>query len=104
MTYNLNQFSADARDISRANGFDNPVSLDQTELTATKLMLIVDECCEALREVRKTGDLEAFGEELADILIRTVDLGHDLDIDFDRIVEAKMTKNRARAFRHGARF
>lgn len=67
-------------------------------------MLIVDECCEALTEVRKTGDKDAFGEELADILIRTVDLAYDLDIDLDGIVDAKMAKNKTRAHRHGAKF
>lgn len=102
--YKLNDFSRDAREISRANGFDNPTSIAEVEKTATKLMLIVDECCEALHEVRKTGDEAAFGEELADILIRTVDLGYDLGIDFDTIVEAKMAKNRGRGYRHGAKF
>lgn len=102
--YALNRFSKDAREISRANGFDNPESIEQVEMTATKLMLIVDECCEALHEVRKTGDVDAFGEELADILIRTVDLGHDLGIDFDGIVERKMAKNRGRGYKHGAKF
>lgn len=104
MSYGLNDFARDAREISRANGFTNPASIEETDHTCTKLILIIDEVCEALHEVRKTGDIEAFGEELADVLIRTVDLSHDLGIDLDGIVARKMEKNRARAYRHGAKF
>lgn len=103
-TYNFNAFAAECREISRVNGFDNPQSISETEKTATKLILIIDEVCEALHEVRKTGDVDAFGEELADVIIRTADLSHDLGIDLDSIIERKMQKNRGRGFRHGAKF
>lgn len=101
--YNLNQFSADARAISRTNGFEGPSDISDHLQVSQKLMLIVSECAEAMEEVRKTQDIEAFGEELVDILIRVVDLGYDMGIDFDAITERKMAKNRERGFRHGNR-
>lgn len=101
--YGLNQFAKDAREISRANGFDDPTSISEGLLISQKLMLIVSECSEAMEAVRKSQSFTEFSEELADILIRTVDLGHDMGIDFDTIVAEKMEKNRQRGFRHGGR-
>lgn len=103
MSYDLNRFAKDMRDISRANGFENPQSIDEVERTATKLLLINEEVLEAWREVRKTGNKEAFAEELADVIIRVADLTVDLGIDLDEVIDAKVEKNRNRPFKHGAK-
>ena len=102
-TYDLNRFAKDMREISRRNGFENPQSIDEVERTATKLLLINEEVLEAWREVRKTGDLDAFSEELADTIIRVADLTVDLGIDLDAVVDAKVEKNRNRPYKHGAK-
>ena len=59
------------------------------------LALIHSEVSEALEAVRK--DPDHIGEELADVLIRTLELAHMLGIDIGHLTEAKMRKNRVRA-------
>lgn len=115
---NLNQLGVEILAINRANGWNVPVPDDwvvtepgqQTFKGATaqykiptSLCLIHSEVSEALEEFRKDHRLEQFGEELADILIRTIELGAGLGIDLDLEVEAKMEKNRHRGERHGGR-
>lgn len=101
--HDLNTLAAMIRETSRANGFENPASIDQVEMTATKLLLICEEVLEAWREVRKTGDMDAFAEELADTVIRVLDLTVDLGIDIDAVMAEKMEKNRHRPYKHGAK-
>ena len=59
------------------------------------LALIHSEVSEALEAVRK--DPDHIGEELADVLIRTLELAHMLGIDIGPLTEAKMRQNRVRA-------
>jgi len=98
---------------------------------AAKLMLIVTEASEALEVLRdpnlsvkkpyvKTpgGELveydafndshaslkpEGFGSELADIIIRALDLGVSLGIDISDEVRRKMAYNETRPYRHGGK-
>ena len=42
-----------------------------------------------------------FGEEIADILIRTIDLAYALGYDIEREIAAKMYANEQRPIRHG---
>jgi len=66
------------------------------------LCLIHSELSEALECYR---DNKPIGEELADTLIRTLDLAAKLDIDIGTEIENKMKKNKSRPFKHGrARF
>ena len=69
----------------------------------TKIALIHSEVSEALEEFRKGHDLQKFGGELADIIIRVGQLGVGLGIDVDAAVEAKLAANREREFQHGGR-
>ena len=57
--------------------------------------LFHSEVSEALEAVRK--DPDHIGEELADVLIRTLELAHMLGIDIGPLTEAKMRQNRVRA-------
>lgn len=113
---NLNQLGTEILAINRANGWNVPVpedwALPDSTLTSwplqrykipTSLCLIHSEVSEALEEFRKDHRLEQFGEELADILIRTIELGAGLGIDLDAAVAAKLEKNRGRGQRHGGR-
>jgi NTP pyrophosphatase (non-canonical NTP hydrolase) len=98
------------------------------ENISEKLMLIVSElgeACEALREgkrffgqaaevVRSVCDLpvvifegavkDTFEDELADVLIRTLDLMYSLGIDIDFHVREKMRYNEGRPHRPGKLF
>lgn len=82
-----------------------------------KLMLIVSEVSEALEEYRsgrgyqeiyavdgpyELGDKpEGFGIELADAVIRILDLCEYLEIDLEEAIATKNYYNRTRAWRHG---
>lgn len=84
----------------------------------TKLMLIVSEAAEALEVYRKfkaTGDKtlasrvevdgkpEGFGSELADIVIRVMDLCGALDIDLASELMRKHEYNVTRSYQHGGK-
>lgn len=63
-------------------------------------MLIVTEVAEAM-EAYRVGDKANFTEELADIIIRTLDLSGGLGIDIQLAVYNKMLANFDRPFKHG---
>ncbi len=63
------------------------------------LMLVVSECGEAANECRGEKPTNLFGEELADIILRTVDLAHDHGIDIQAEVLRKMEINASRGTR-----
>lgn len=85
-------------DWMRAQGFW------ESRNTAEKLMLIVTEVAEACEGQRAglpdnaTGGL---GEELADIVIRVLDLAGEREIDLGRFIARKMIVNVARPRKHG---
>lgn len=67
-----------------------------------KISLIHSEASEAL-EAFRVDDLPHFGEELADIIIRTLDLAGGLNLEIDAILAAKMQANEERPFKHGGK-
>lgn len=70
-----------------------------------KLALIHSEVSEVLEELRKQEpDPAAIAEELADICIRTFDLGTWLGIDVLTAIHDKVAKNAGRPPLHGKRF
>lgn len=83
------------------------------QFTAAQLMLIVSEAAEALEDVRnghfapsadpKSGKPEGLPSELADIVIRTLDLADMLGIDLTKALEEKHSYNLGRAHRHGGK-
>lgn len=63
------------------------------------LALICSEVGEAANECRGDHPTENFGEELADIILRTVGLAQREGVDIQAAVLAKMEKNEARGTR-----
>tara|TARA_R110001583_G_scaffold34551_2_gene115899 strand:+ start:3830 stop:4114 length:285 start_codon:yes stop_codon:yes gene_type:complete len=63
------------------------------------LALIGSEVGEAVNECRHEKPSENFGEELADIILRTVDLAHWQGVDLAEVIAAKMEKNESRGTR-----
>lgn len=124
LSRSLPELQKQAHDIANKNGFWDTFSLyyDTPEVlhrdVTTKLALIADEAHEALSELRShefdqaaadsgnyTGQLPPeFGEELADIVIRTLDLAEGLRIDLESYIVAKIDKNRGRPRKHGKNF
>lgn len=84
---------------------------------ANRLMLIVGEGIEAHEEIRdghamdyqyesetKPGKPEGVPSELADILIRVLDLAQEANIDLASVVQSKMLYNAGRPAMHGRKF
>lgn len=63
------------------------------------LALIASEVGEAVNECRGEEPTKALGEELADIILRVVDLAQWQGIDLATEIAAKMEKNEARGTR-----
>lgn len=100
----LQELAKEIREINEANGW-KPVNgsdwADPHKVPAI-LALIHSEVSEALEGWRHD-DKANVQEELADVLIRTLDLAGGICEDFDAVVEAKLRKNRARAYKHGGK-
>jgi len=63
------------------------------------LALISSEVGEAVNECRGEQPTAAFGEELADIVLRVMDLAHWQGVDLEKELLAKMDKNEQRGSR-----
>ena len=89
----------------------------ETSNVAVKLALIHEEVSEALAEYRDTKDGEVlrdvyfddngkpcgFGIELADVIIRVLDLAEMLGMNMDTMIRVKHTYNASRPYKHGNR-
>lgn len=76
---------------------------DDNTHPAIKLMLIVTEVAEAC-EADRMDDLCNFGEELADIIIRTLDLAQHLGINIGQELVDKHLINLQRPRKHGKKY
>lgn len=100
----MNDLAVQIVEINTANGWNvmRPEQWSDTYKVPAVLALIHSEVSEALEAFRKD-DRENFSEELADVLIRTLDCAAGLGIDIDAVVAAKLAKNRTRSYRHGGK-
>ncbi|MBA6392282.1 hypothetical protein H4J38_16065 [Colwellia sp. BRX10-3] len=67
--------------------------------TLEALALVASEVGEAINECRGEKPTEAFGEELADIVLRVLDIAHWQGIDMERELLDKMKINEQRGTR-----
>lgn len=80
----------------------------------TKIALAIGELSEAVEEIRaghgvtekyeKDGKPEGFPIELADAVIRILDLAEEAHIDLWDAIDEKLRYNNSRAFKHGKQF
>lgn len=118
----LNQAAETVHNAARKNGF-----WDKESSVAEKLMLIVTElgeACEADRNGKKAASVfpyttpmndydteffrrnykDTFEDELADVMIRLLDLAGGLGIDIEWHVNAKFEYNQTRPYKHGKEY
>lgn len=106
---NLNKASLRAYTTASEHGFWDWKCYDLREqklLLSRKLALIVSEVTEALSVLREPGapDFDKFEDELADIVIRTLDVAGYCTVDFETAIRKKMEKNESRPEKHGKDF
>lgn len=82
---------------------DNQINFGDLGGIPTRLMLIVSEVSEAM-EADRNGDKENLAEELADIIIRTLDLSYSLNINIGKTIIDKHLINMKRSYKHGKRY
>lgn len=112
----LNELRDECYAISLRNGFhdgDNVLYRPPTQI-APKLLLInseIGEATEALRQLdwetkpsEHVPTMTAFEEEIADVIIRVMDMCGWLGIDIERCVADKMAFNRTRPYKHNKTF
>ena len=101
----LNELSKKAYLQAHTNGFYDHAMLDPDVSTILlKLLLLNGEVAEAVEVLRKDQGSERLHEELADIMIRLLDLMGYAQMDVDTVVATKMEYNATRPYRHGRMF
>lgn len=101
-------FSIAVHELAKAKGWW-PETQDKLPSVTRALLMIhaeVSETVECFRELdpqmsEKTPEFLQYEEELADVIIRVLDLGEYLECDLLGAVKAKHEYNKSRGYRHG---
>lgn len=109
MSKSIRQLQKEIHETAKDKGWWDGDGVGSTQDIATKLLLIhseISEATECLREddmlVRFKGDKpEGFQIELADTIIRILDLCGYMGIDMQNVIELKTRYNTTRPYRHG---
>jgi NTP pyrophosphatase (non-canonical NTP hydrolase) len=107
MTY-LDEMADYLHQVATEKGFW-PEMVDDIFITK-QLMMVVSEAVEVMEAIRKDKGKVEIADEMADIIIRTLDLYAGLvendytDISLDQALENKVNFNKERPERHGVRF
>jgi NTP pyrophosphatase (non-canonical NTP hydrolase) len=102
------EIASQLHETAREKGFW-PTQVDDIFI-AKQCMMIVSEVTEVMEAVRKEKGSQEIVEELADILIRTLDLWRGMydngyvEHSLDDAIERKSQYNKTRPERHGVRF
>lgn len=107
----LNDWANECHETAVTKGFWDNFNDAPNEFVCTKLALIHSEVTEVLEAIRKSKGDEAIMDEIADILIRTLDLyagmnelWFEKEQSLDFAMRLKMERNSGRAALHGNKF
>lgn len=89
---NINKLAEQNYDWVERMGWHNKTTLEA-------LALVASEVGEAINECRAEKPTAEFPEELADIVLRVLDIAHWQGIDMEKELKAKMLKNEQRGTR-----
>lgn len=100
----LNELARAISDWRESKCFITPSTIEgkDGEMMLGKLMLVVSELGEATEAVRQR-DYANFQEEIADTLIRLLDICGTMGIDIEKVIKDKMVVNKGRPIRHGTK-
>jgi NTP pyrophosphatase (non-canonical NTP hydrolase) len=104
----LDGMAKDLHKVAKEKGFW-PEKIDDIFITK-QLMMIVSEAVEVMEAIRKNKGKQEVADEMADIIIRTLDLYQGLkdngyvDQDLQVALNNKTNFNRSRPERHGVKF
>jgi len=108
MMLNLNEMAKEVHIVAKQKGFwDGEYSYDKI---GNKLALVHSEVTEVLEAIRKDKGSGAIVEEMADVIIRLVDIYQAMADEgeilhsLDEVVYSKIEKNRQREHLHGNKF
>jgi NTP pyrophosphatase (non-canonical NTP hydrolase) len=96
----INDLIYNAFQTAKKHGFWDDLDVDNSTVLLSKLMLIATEVAEAAEAVR-INSMSKLSEELADIVIRVLDLAGALGINLEQAVLHKMEVNTTRPQKHG---
>jgi NTP pyrophosphatase (non-canonical NTP hydrolase) len=108
MYNSLDDMSKDIHSTAKEKGFW-PEKVDDVFI-AKQLLMIVSEVVEAMEAIRKDKGKQEVADEMADIVIRTLDLYQGLkdngyvDVNLQVALNNKTNFNKSRPERHGVKF
>ena len=85
----------------RVEGMFEEIYLVDRSFTLEQIAKIVSECGEAVSAIQHDMADDIVAEELADVVIRTLDLAGHMGVDFGSILIDKMEANKQRPYKHG---
>jgi len=103
---NINKLANDVYSLAVEKGWHE--DLDSPQKTVVQIALIMSECAEAIECVRSpptktAGKPEGLDIELADVIIRTLDLAASLGLNMEDAITVKHEYNKTRPYKHGGK-